>query len=357
MLHASRDDRRKSFTWTALAGGLSAVVVAAALIAGWGWARRAQRFTGSEFVMDTLVSVTVYGPQAAENGRAALDEFRRLDRLLSAYLPDSDVGRVNAAAGREAVRVSRETAALVALSLKYAALSGGRFDPTVGPLVRLWGVGEGRTEPPSPVEIAAARRLVDYRRVMVDQAEGRLYLPQRGMALDLGGVAKGYAADRAAAALRARGVSSALIDAGGNIVALGTRPGGRPWRIGIRHPRREGQILGVLSVADRAVVTSGDYERFFLHGGRRYHHILDSHTGRPAEGFTSVTIVAPSSTLADLLSTAVFVLGPKDGPAFARRHGAETLTVSAEGAVSVSRGLLAAWTPRPEEPRKGGDES
>ncbi|HHW15194.1 MAG TPA: FAD:protein FMN transferase [Firmicutes bacterium] len=323
--------------------GLSiALVVAAAL---YGWFQRTARFTGSEFAMDTLITVTVYGPQAEENGRAALAEFQRLDRQLSAYSATSDLGRVNAAAGRQAVRVSRETVDLVALALRYAALSDGRFDPTVGPLVRLWAIGNGRHEPPSPEEVDAARRLVDYRRVMVDVPGRRLYLPERGMALDLGAVAKGYAAGRAADLLRRRGVKSALIDAGGNIVALGARPNGRPWRVGLRHPRKPGAILGILTVVDRAVVTSGDYERYFEFGGRRYHHILDPATGYPAKGAQSATVVASSSTLADILSTTVFILGRTRGEAFARQHGAATIFVDAAGKVSVAPELATAWTP------------
>lgn len=315
------------------------------------------RFTGSEFVMDTLVTVTVYGPRAAKNGRAALAEFQRLDELLSAFREASDVGRVNAAAGREAVRVSRETLDLVAESLRLAALSGGRFDPTIGPLVKLWGVGDGRTTPPSPADVAKARQLVDYRRVMVDREGSRLYLPLPGMALDLGGVAKGYAAEQAERLLRRRGVKSALIDAGGNIVAIGTRLDGRPWRVGVRHPRKADEVLGVLSVADRTVVTSGDYERYFTYQGRRYHHILDPRTGYPAEGLESATIVAGSSTLADLLSTSVFVLGPALGPEFAQRNGAAAIVVDGEGRISVAPGLKNAWQPASASPAKGVGQS
>lgn len=318
-----------------------------ALAAAFGLSRRDQRFTGSEFAMDTVITVTVYGPRAKVNAETALAEFRRVDELLSAFRPESDIGRVNAAAGRAAVRVSRETIEVVALALKYAALSGGRFDPTVGPLVRLWQIGEGRKEPPAAGEVRAARRLVGYERVMVDEPGRRLYLPERGMALDLGAVAKGYAAGRAAELLKRRGVKSALIDAGGNIVAVGARPDGRPWRIGLRHPRRAGEVSGVLEVTDRAVVTSGDYERYFLFEGRRYHHLLDPETGYPADELQSATVVAGSSALADILSTAVFVLGPKEGPEFARRQGASTVVVDRTGQVLVAPELQNVWSAVP----------
>ncbi|MDI6870521.1 MAG: FAD:protein FMN transferase [Bacillota bacterium] len=341
---------RRRLTWLAAAGALGLVLVAA--VALYSWAHRTARFSGSTFAMDTLVSVTVYGPRAVESGRAALAEFQRLDKLLSAYRSDSDLGRVNAAAGKEAARVSRETVELVALALRYAALSGGKFDPTVGPLVRLWGIEAGRAEPPAPGEVEEARRLVDYRRVMVDVPGRRLYLPEPGMALDLGGVAKGYAAERAVELLRQRGVKSALIDAGGNIVALGARPDGSPWRIGLRHPRRPGEVLGVVEVVNRAVVTSGDYERYFEAGGRRYHHLLDPAAGYPAEGLQSVTVVGPSSTVADILSTAAFVLGPERGPAFVRKHGMAAITVDAVGEVRVAPELERAWTP--DAPSSGG---
>jgi thiamine biosynthesis lipoprotein len=339
--------------WLAAAGILLVALVGAAALPNW--FQRTARFTGSTFAMDTLVTVTVYGPRAAERGRLALAEFERLDKLLSAFRTESEVGQVNAAAGREPVRVSRETVDLVALALRYAALSGGAFDPTVGPLVRLWAIGNGRSAPPAAGEVEKARELVDYRRVMLDQPGRRLYLPRRGMALDLGAVAKGYAAERAAGLLRQAGVKSALIDAGGNIAALGTRPDGRPWRVGLQHPRRPGEIFGVLAVADRAVVTSGDYERYFESGGRRYHHLLDPATGYPAGGVRSATVVAPSSTLADILSTAVFVLGPERGPALARAQGAATVVVDAAGQVKVDPALAAAWTGAAAAPGgKGG---
>lgn len=326
---------------------LAATVVAA--FGGLGWRTQSSRFTGSELAMDTLITVTVYGRGAEAHGQEALAEFRRVDRLLSAYRPESDIGRVNTAAGRVPVKVSRETLNLVSLSLEYGALSGGRFDPTVGPLVRLWGIGKVRATPPAAAQVAVAQRLVDYRRVVVDSVGSRLYLPLKGMALDLGGVAKGYAAQRAAELLRRRGVRSGLIDAGGNIVALGTRPDGRPWRVAVRHPRKERTLLGVLSVVDRSVVTSGDYERYFESGGRRYHHLLDPSTGYPAQGLESATVVGSSSTVADILSTAVFVLGRDRGPAFARQHGFRTVTVDSGGRVEVDRGLVTAWTPVSKE--------
>lgn len=332
-------------------------VVLAAGVAGR--ERQAASYRSSELVMDTVVTVTVYGPKAKENAEAALSEFRRIDALLSAYRTGSEVSRVNDAAGRAPVKVSRETLALVQLSLRYAALSHGKFEPTIGPLVRLWGIGAGRTAPPSPAEIEAARRLVDYRRVVIDEARRTIYLPLAGMKLDLGGVAKGYAAQKAGELLRRRGVKSALIDAGGNIVALGARPDGRRWRVAIRHPRQSDAVVGVLQVADQAVVTSGDYERFFMYRGRRYHHLLDPATGYPADALQSATVIFPSSTVADLLSTSVFLLGPEEGPALARREGAGTVLVDSDGRVQVASGLRSSFVPADAPPgaAAGGDHS
>lgn len=327
--------------WLALAGlALAAALVVAVLSAR----RPLASYSTSALAMDTLITVTVYGPRAEELAGAALAEFERVDRLLSAYRPESEVSRVNALAGQEPAKVSGETLALVQLSLRFAALSRGKFEPTIGPLVRLWGIGAGRTAPPTPSEVDEARRLVDYRRVVVDPVQSTVYLPTAGMKLDLGGVAKGYAAQRAGELLRRQGVKSALIDAGGNIVAVGARPDGRRWRVAIRHPRKPGEVVGVLQVADQAVVTSGDYERFFLHQGRRYHHLLDPATGYPSAAMQSATVVAASSTVADLLSTAVFLLGPVDGPALARRQKAATVLVDAEGRVEVAAPLRSSFT-------------
>ena len=235
-----------------------------------------------------------------------------------------------------------DTLYVVKRAREYGDLSHGRFDAAIGPLVRLWGIGTDRAKVPSPEEIAAARSLVDYRDVEVNESAGTVRLRKAGMALDLGAIAKGFAADRAAEALVKRGVKSAFIDLGGNILVVGSRPDGSPWRVGIQDPWSErGATFAVVPVRNMAVVSSGIYERFFEQGGRRYHHIIDPDTGYPAEtGIVSATVLARHAVDADALSTTVFLLGPSDGmKLITRLAGVEAVVVTDDRQVIISPGL------------------
>lgn len=308
----------------------------------------AQPVSETLFSMDTVITVTAYGPRAKAAVAEAVRVFDHVDTLMSAYRNTSDVARVNRLAGSGWVTVSSETFSVLTSALAMARQSGGAFDPTIGPLVRLWGIG-ARKNPavPRPDAIRSAMSKVSYRRVKVDPVARRVFLEEPGMALDLGGVAKGYAAGKAAEVLRRHGVKHGLIDAGGNIVAVGQHPEGRPWNVGIRNPRNTGAVLGMVTVSNMAVVTSGDYERYFILNGRRYHHILDPRTGYPAQGMRSVTIIAPSSMQADLMSTAVFVLGPERGLRFAGRFEVDALIVDSSGGLRTTPGFFARyhWQP------------
>jgi thiamine biosynthesis lipoprotein len=197
---------------------------------------------------------------------------------------------------------------------------------------------------PDKDELARARALVDYRSVVLDRAGMTVFLLKEGMGLDLGAIAKGYATDRAAAVLRSRGVMSALIDAGGNVYALGRKPTGlrrgEQWTIGVQHPRRPDEYLATIGLEDETAVTSGDYQRYFEVNGVRYHHLLDPATGYPARGFVSVTIVSESSTEADAMSTSVFVLGPERGIEFlAKTPHLGAVLVNESGSVTVTDNL------------------
>lgn len=294
-------------------------------ILGVAWAGMGCGFPGtsrpvekSGIAMDTFVRVKVYGAGADQAAEAALEEFKRLDALLDPYDESSEVAAVNRSAGAGPVKVSGDTLAVVERALWYAARTGGAFDPTVLPLVRAWGFpGPGTPRVPSREEIQEALALVDYRNVRVDRDGSTITLLKKGMGLDPGAIAKGYATDRAVAVLRERGVRSAVIDAGGNVYAVGTKPRYilRPtaFTVGIRHPRRPGVVLATARVTDESVVTSGDYQRFFESGGVRYHHILDPATGQPARWFQSVTVIGTSSTDCDALSTSIFVMGEEKG--------------------------------------------
>jgi len=302
-----------------------------------------QEYVDSQFLMDTYVSIQAFGPGAKDAVSAAFDEMRRIENLTSRFIPTSDVARINEAAGGDPVKVSDETFTLLEKSRECSELSGGAFDVTIGPVVDAWGFGTETPHVPDSNVLAKAVALVDFRAMELDPASKTVRLAHPGMSIDLGGIAKGYAADRAAAVLREHGIKHALIDAGGNIVAVGTRPDGKPWHIGIRDPRGSSPtdtVGPVVEITDGAVVTSGDYERFFIENGHRYHHIFDPKTGMPADRAESATIIAPTSVDADMLSTAVFVLGPVEGPKILEGlDGISAMVVDANGHLVFSPGF------------------
>ena len=304
-------------------------------------------------LLGTTCTLTVY----AANPDPVLDDafarIREIDWLMKYTGPESDVAAVNRAATGEGVLVGDSTLAVVKRGLYFSAIRKGRFDISIGPLVELWGIGKDvQGEVPPDEAIAEALALVDYREVEVDG--NRVSLNRSGMAIDLGGIAKGYAADEVARIFREAGVEHALINLGGNVLAFGSKPDGSPWRIGVQDPAsNRGAYIGVLRVTDRAVVTSGPYERFFFQDGKRYHHILDTSTGYPVEnGLTSVTIVAESSMDADALSTLVFTLGPERGIALIEEFPeVEAMVVTVENLLYSSSGMAAEFSLNGDEYR------
>lgn len=242
---------------------------------------------------------------------AAFDRISDIEHKISRLLPDSELSLVNDRAGIAPVVVSEETFGIVGTAFRCAELTDGAFNPAIGPLVSLWGINTEDAKVPTEQEIERILPLLDWKSVVLDEADRSIFLPMEGMSLDLGGIGKGYAADAVKVVLLDMGVSDALVNLGGNILVIGTRADGRPWRIGLQDPVAErGEYFLSLSVSDGTVVTSGPYERFFERDGVRYHHILDSTTGWPAAThIESVTLTGPNSTVADALSTAVFVLG------------------------------------------------
>ena len=297
----------------------------------------------SEFLMDTFVSIRAVGPNAEQAVQAAFDEMRRIESLMSRHISTSDVSRINLGAGGSPVKVTRETFYVIEEAVRCAGLTNGAFDITIGPLMDLWGFGTSNPVIPGAEEIEQARSLVGWELVELDSENMTVRLPIQGMSIDLGGIAKGYAAEQGTQVLKEYGIPHALIDAGGNIVAAGPRPDGEPWRIGIRNPRGEGvddTIGPMLHVVNEAVATSGDYERFFIHDGKRYHHILHPGTGMPVETVSSVTVMAKDSLHADMLSTAVFVLGPDEGMEFVETlDGVSAMIVDTDGNTLFSKGF------------------
>ena len=269
------------------------------------------------------------------------DEFDRLDRLLSVWHAESDVSRLNAAAGHAPVTIAPETLEVLRTARQVSEWTDGKFDVTFGALSGLWKFDHDQDDRiPHPADVQARLPLVDYRALDVDDTSRTAFLRRPGMRVHLGGIGKGFAVDRAAALLRAEGITDFLIQSGGDLYAGGRR-GDRSWRAGIRDPRGPAdQVFAAMDVHDETFSTSGDYERFFLQDGRRYHHILDPDEGAPARGCRSVTIVARQAVLADALSTGVFVLGPEAGMALIEKlPDVEGVIVTSGNDVLVSSGL------------------
>jgi len=272
--------------------------------------------------MGTVMAHAAYGPNAQAALQAVTHEARRLEQLLSRFVPDSDVAAINRTAGMARQTVSTETLAVLTQAQALSALCGGAFDITVAPLVDLWDV-QHATAPPAAARIRRAAALVDYRDLTLCQNTFEAMLRRPGQALDLGGIGKGYASDAFMRLLMSMGITSAYANLGGNVSTLGARPDGAPWRVGIRHPRGDG-LLCAVEMIGQAVVTSGDYERFFIdRRGKRYHHILDPRAGRPAaKGLISATVVAPEAMAADALSTALLASGMEAGLDWFSQYGA-----------------------------------
>ena len=316
---------------------LAALTLALALPA---MATPLERVEQVRYHMGTLWTVETQGPGATVAMEAAFAEIGRLDRLLSTYRDDSELSRLNRDGSRGWVPVSAETRNLVSRALRYASASDGAFDPTVGPLVQLWGFKHMDYRFPSDAAIAKAKERVGFRHVEVDPARG-IRFRKPGIEVELGAIAKGYAVDRAVALLKGRGMTMARVDAGGNQGVLGQPPEGDRWVFGIRHPRRDGDVLGWTTLQAGGISTSGDAERGFWKDGVRYGHVIDARTGKPSQGVLSVTVVAPDAETADALSTTLYVLGPDRGRALlTRMPGTEALWVMAgEGAAIASPGF------------------
>jgi len=297
----------------------------------------------SAFFMDTKVDIAVYGTnrkQADAVIKAIVDEMQRLEKILSRHIEGSDVDRINEAAGVAPVKVEPETILLTRKALEIAELSEGAFDPTVGPLLELWGWGTDELRVPSAEEIKEVLPLVNYKAVEVNEQNATVFLSKPGMMLDLGGIAKGFIVDRGQEIAKRFSVRALFINAGGDISIMGQKPSGEKWRIAVQSPRDPQKWAAILEMEGGSVATSGDYERFFEEGGVVYHHILDPRKGMPAGDVSSVSIVAPDTTVSDGLSTAVFVLGKEKGMQLLESlNGIEGVIIDKQGEIYVSSGL------------------
>ena len=297
----------------------------------------------SQYLMGTIVFVTGVAPEeqiAKAAVAAGLAEIQRIERLMSTWIPTSELSRVNASAGKKPVEVSRENIDVLKASLRMAKLTEGGFNIAIGPAVSAWNVSqEGRI--PGQEELRAVQSLIDLRLVQVNERVGTVFLKHEGMQIDVGGIGKGYTADLVVDVMKAAGATAGVVALSGDIKTFGRMPDQERFVFGIQHPRQEqGQILGRIELENEAVSTAGDYQRFIMKDGIRYHHILDPKTLFPARGCQSVTIIAKDGVMADGLDTGIFVMGPEKGMALIESlSGVEGIIVDAQGTVMVSSGL------------------
>ena len=295
----------------------------------------------TESIMGTEVTVTVVAGSEQEGAAAidaAMDEIRRFDRMMSLYKDDSEITKVNLAAGKHPVKVSPEMIDVVEAAFEISRLSGGVFDVTIGPLVVLWQMRLKEGKVPSADELRKIRPLVNYRNIATDRKASTIFLKKPGMIMDFGGM-KGYIADRAAEVIKKRGISNAIIAVAGDIWVLGHREDGSPWRIGVQHPREREKTLVTLKLSDQYVSTSGDYERFVIREKKRYHHIIDPRTGMPSRGVISATLIGKKGALIDPLTKVPFILGPEEGMKIVKKLGAEAIIVDEDGRVFMTDGI------------------
>lgn len=313
---------------------ISAMLSALLFLTGCSAESSPEPVQGTFFAMDTVMDFTIYGESGLIDQSESL--ITSLESLVSVTDADSELYAINQTGSG---MLTEEASSLMEQALEICRRTDGALDLSIYPIVRAWGFTTGSYQVPDEAEIQALLPLVDYRKIQYDAATGTVTLPE-GMEIDLGSVAKGYAGQLAAQMLREHGVQSALLNLGGNVQTVGTKPDGSPWQIGIKDPQGEDAMM-VLSVEDQAVVTSGGYERYFEQDGQTYWHIMDPSTGHPADsGLISVTIVGDEGVVCDGLSTALFVMGlEKAADLWAQSGDFEAVFVTASGEVYITEGL------------------
>jgi thiamine biosynthesis lipoprotein len=327
------------------------LAIAASAVTLGGCRSAGEPTTGTEQLLGTIIRISIHdGDYGQEDLEAVFERVAEIEARMSTSEEDYDTTElleVNRAAGDRPVQVSEDTFAVLERALEFSRATRGAFDVTIWPLVRLWDIGSGGESVPDDEAIERARALVDYSELELDPGSESVYLPRDGMGVDVGAIAKGYAADEAERILRDRGVEHALLDFGGNILLIGNKPDGSDWRIGVQRPdATRSEFIGVVRAANQTVVTSGPYERFFVEDGVRYHHILNPDTGYPARnGLQQVTIIADRSMDADAVSTATYVLGLSAGLDYVESvEGVEAIFVTEERHVYMTQGAAPVFT-------------
>jgi thiamine biosynthesis lipoprotein len=305
----------------------------------------------SGLFLGTITSITIYDPISSHRFDTLYehisDQLIHIEHKMSLNIQGSEVNQINHAAGSRAVSVSPETFSVIHKGKLYSELSQGAFDISIGPIVKLWGIGSDHANLPNEKKLIEKLKCVNYKDIKLDKNNHTVYLKESGMAIDLGGIAKGYAADLIASYLKDQGIENALINLGGNIYALGSKPGATHWNIGIQNPNDvRGKYIGIVHVKNKCVVTSGIYERYFLHENIRYHHILDPFTGYPINNeLASISIISDNSIDGDGLSTTIFSLGIDKGKQLIESmKGVDAIFVTKNNEVYLSSGLIHKFT-------------
>ena len=321
---------------------LAGVLAAGAVLTGCGGEKEVSSQSSQVFAMDTVMLLTVYGDQAQQGLDQAEQTIQKLEKLWSATDENSEIWALNHSGGNW-VELSEDTREILSRGLELCALTDGALDITAYSAVQAWGFPTGVYRVPDEAELERLVGTIDYTQLELDEQTGQARLPG-GMSLDLGAVAKGRLGEVLSQDLKELGVTSALLELGGNIQTVGTKPDGSRWRVGIQDPNsQEGGYLAIVEVADQAVVTSGDYQRYFEKDGQTYCHIMDPATAAPADsGVDSVSIVGSDGTVCDAMSTDFFVMGEEKGAQFWKDHPEldfEAIFVSRDGTIAVTEGL------------------
>ena len=300
----------------------------------------------SAFLLDTICDITVYDNVSEEVLDKGFSVLQEIDDKMSATKVTSEIMAINNASGKSSIKISDDTFYVISKGVQYGETTNGKFDISVGPLVKLWGINTDHARIPSKEEIKSTLQLIGYKNVAVNEAKSEVMLNLKGMSLDLGGIAKGYAGDAVADMLKSNGVKHAIINLGGSIVVIGSKLNGNDWNIGIQDPvEPRGAYLGILSVSNKAIATSGIYERFFIENGVRYHHIMDTSTGYPVDNsLASVSIISDKSIDGDPLAKS-FTMGLEDGMKFIeKQQGVEAIFVTKDSKVYITPGLKDKFT-------------
>jgi len=303
--------------------------------------KNSQSISDTQFALDTYCTITIYDKAPKKVLDDGFKAIRDVEDKMSVAIKGSEVNQINDNAGFRHVKVSSNTFYVIKKAVHFSDVEKGYFDITVGPIVKLWNIGTDKARVPSPEEIKAKLPLISYKNIILDEKNMTIMLKNKGMSIDLGGIAKGYAADKVAQVLKKEGVKHAIINLGGDVLTIGTKPDGRNWRIGIQTPfKPRGEYLGIVEVSNKAVVTSGVYERYFEKDGKLYHHILNPFTGYPADNHLySVTIIKDTSIGGDALSK-IFVMGLEEGLKLAESlPGVQAIFVTDDKKVYITSGL------------------